>query len=170
MNNIGEKYLPIGTVVMLKGGTKRVMITGFCSMPTEDGSQMFDYSGCMYPEGFLSSDQTALFNHDQISQIYHMGLIDNEEIQFKSNLKALVSKMNNTVQNGTSNVSTVQQNPNVQSSQNYQQSALSIPPIGPGLPGYTSPTNTNQVPVQSPSTQNFTNIQFDENGTVTSVN
>ena len=27
-----SKYLPIGTVVMLKGGTKRVMITGFCSI------------------------------------------------------------------------------------------------------------------------------------------
>ncbi|HIR49231.1 MAG TPA: DUF4176 domain-containing protein, partial [Candidatus Faecimonas gallistercoris] len=25
-----EKYLPIGTVVMLKGGKKRAMIIGFC--------------------------------------------------------------------------------------------------------------------------------------------
>ena len=27
-----EKYLPIGTVVLLKGATKRLMITGYCSL------------------------------------------------------------------------------------------------------------------------------------------
>ena len=41
-----EKYLPIGTVVMLKGGKKRAMIIGFCSIPQEDQSKMYDYSGC----------------------------------------------------------------------------------------------------------------------------
>ena len=29
MSKIEEKFLPIGTVVMLKGGTKRVMISGY---------------------------------------------------------------------------------------------------------------------------------------------
>ena len=42
MNNIQDsgKYLPIGTVVMLKGGKKRVMITGFCSMPNEENNKI----------------------------------------------------------------------------------------------------------------------------------
>jgi hypothetical protein len=31
-----EKYLPIGTVVLLKGGKKRAMITGFCSVAQEN--------------------------------------------------------------------------------------------------------------------------------------
>ena len=48
-----EKYLPIGTVVMLKGGTKRIMITGFCSIEENTKEKMWDYSGCLYPEGFL---------------------------------------------------------------------------------------------------------------------
>ena len=26
-----DKYLPIGTVVLLRGGTKKAMITGFCT-------------------------------------------------------------------------------------------------------------------------------------------
>ena len=39
-----EKYLPIGTVVLLKEGKKRVMITGFCIKPEEDKNKMFDYS------------------------------------------------------------------------------------------------------------------------------
>lgn len=44
MEEIGEKYLPIGTVVMLKGGTKRVMISGFCAIDGENVKNMYDYS------------------------------------------------------------------------------------------------------------------------------
>ncbi len=90
MEKIGEKYLPIGTVAMLKGGTKRVMITGFCAIEDKEGGKMWDYSGCMYPEGFLSSKQTCLFNHEQIEKIYHFGLVDEEEEEFKAKLKELI--------------------------------------------------------------------------------
>ena len=100
MNNVGEKYLPVGTVVMLKGASKRLMITGFCSMAKDGKNIMYDYSGCLYPEGILSSDQTALFNHDQIAQVYHLGLSDDEEKKFKENLKNALANMNNqTVSN-----------------------------------------------------------------------
>ena len=88
---IGEKFLPAGTVVMLKGGTKRVMIMGFCPIETNK-KEMYDYSGCLYPEGLLSSDQICLFNHDQIEKIYHLGLEeDEEEKEFKKQLNILVA-------------------------------------------------------------------------------
>lgn len=83
------KYLPIGTVVMLKGGTKRVMITGFCVMQESDKEKVWDYSACLYPEGMLSSTQNCLFNHDQIEKVYYLGLIDEEEEEFKKKLKEL---------------------------------------------------------------------------------
>lgn len=87
---IPEKFLPIGTVVMLNGGTKRVMITGFCAKSAEDLKKVWDYSGCLYPEGVLSPTETALFNHTQIAKIFHMGLADDqEEKEFKRNLKQL---------------------------------------------------------------------------------
>lgn len=95
MEEIGEKYLPIGTVVMLAGGTKRVMITGFCAVEEEDKRKIWDYSGCMYPEGFLSSDQTCLFDHSQIEKIYHLGLEDDEEEEFKNTLKGLMEELEN---------------------------------------------------------------------------
>lgn len=85
-----EKYLPIGTVVMLKGGTKRIMITGFCSIEENTKEKMWDYSGCLYPEGFLESNQTFLFDHNQIEKIYYLGLIDEEEEEFKKQLKMAV--------------------------------------------------------------------------------
>ena len=92
MNEIGEKFLPIGTVVMLKGGTKRAMITGFCSIAQEQPDKMFDYSGCIYPEGYISSNQVCLFDHSQIEKVYHMGLVDEEETEFKTKLNKILSE------------------------------------------------------------------------------
>ena len=93
MEKVGKKFLPIGTVVMLKGGKKRVMITGFCAMEGRDRTKMWDYSGCMYPEGFLSSKQTCLFNHEQIEKVYYLGLAeDDEEKKFKKSLDELIKK------------------------------------------------------------------------------
>lgn len=84
-----DKFLPIGTVVMLENGTKRVMITGFCVRKQEksDDKDVWDYCGCMYPEGIIKSNQTCVFNHDQIKEIYHFGLEDDEEKIFKARLK-----------------------------------------------------------------------------------
>lgn len=95
MNQKYEKYLPIGSVVLLNGGTKRLMITGFCVVPNDDKSKVFDYSGCLYPEGVISSDQIALFNHDQIKTIYAIGYSDEEEKQFKEKLKKTLGENNN---------------------------------------------------------------------------
>jgi hypothetical protein len=94
---IKEKFLPIGTVVMLKDGTKRVMISGFCSSAAEDTETIWDYTGCPYPEGYISSNQTCLFNHDQIVEVYSMGLEDDEEEKaFKGKLNELIKMMNET--------------------------------------------------------------------------
>ena len=90
MKEIKEKFLPIGTVVMLKGGSKRVMITGFCAIEGENEEKMWDYTGCLFPEGALSSDETCLFNHEQIEEVFYMGLEDDEEIQFEKSLKELI--------------------------------------------------------------------------------
>ena len=93
MNNIGEKYLPLGTVVVLEGGTKRVMITGFATASSDDPDLIYDYAGCMYPQGFITSNQTVLFDHDQIQKIYHFGLIDPEWVEFQDNLKKFLENL-----------------------------------------------------------------------------
>ena len=92
---MNEKYLPIGSVVLLNNGAKRLMITGFCVAGNDDQDKIFDYSGCLYPEGMLSSDEVALFNHDQIKQIYALGFIDEEEKNFKIKLKEEMAKRGN---------------------------------------------------------------------------
>lgn len=88
-----EKYLPIGTLVLLKNANKRIMIIGFYVTSNND-NKVYDYVGCLYPEGLLSSDQSLVFNHDQIDKILHLGIIDDEEKEFKKKLNELVLKEN----------------------------------------------------------------------------
>ena len=78
-----DKFLPIGTVVLLKGGKKEVMITSYCIFPNntqiKDGQEvkpmktMYEYGGCMYPEGILDSNMVCAFDHDKIEKICFMG-------------------------------------------------------------------------------------------------
>lgn len=91
-NNYG-RFLPIGTVVLLKGGKKRLMITGFCSYDEAVKNKAYDYTGCLYPEGIISSKQMALFDHSQIEKIYYLGLRDEEEKEFKRNLVIELNKL-----------------------------------------------------------------------------
>ena len=90
-----EKFLPIGTVVLLKGGKKRPMITGFCSIAQENQEKIYDYSGCVYPEGYLSSNQVCLFDHNQIEKIFFLGYEDEEEKMFKDKLNKIVASIEN---------------------------------------------------------------------------
>ena len=112
MNEIREKFLPVGTVVMLKGGSKRVMITGFCSASQEEPDKVWDYTGCPYPEGYISSNQTCLFDHLQIEKIYHLGLAeDEEEKEFKLKMNELLESlqgMNNVKNANTSSAESLE--------------------------------------------------------------
>ena len=88
-----EKYLPIGSVVLLKNAKKRVMVTGFAAQAKETGNKVFDYMGCLYPEGVISSEQNLLFNHEQIDQIFYIGYVDNEWKELEPKLKKIVNDM-----------------------------------------------------------------------------
>ena len=100
-----ERFLPIGTVLLLKGGKKEVMITSYCIFPAkvqkpngeaiEGGPKLYEYGGCVYPEGILDSNMACAFNHDQIEKIYFVGYKDEEEKQFKEKLNKLIEEMNN---------------------------------------------------------------------------
>ena len=107
-----EKYLPIGSVVLLKEAKKRVMVTGFVAQSNETGDKVFDYMGCLYPEGIISSEQNLLFNHDQIDKIFYLGYSDEEEKDFKIKLNKLNDNVkivdNNNQNNGVFNTISVE--------------------------------------------------------------
>lgn len=71
-----ERFLPIGSIVLLNGGTKELMITGYCITKKQEGKEntdMYDYGACTYPEGIMNSELTYAFNHNQIREILFEG-------------------------------------------------------------------------------------------------
>ena len=83
-------YLPVGSVVLLKGATKRIMITGYQTMDTGSPEKVWDYSAVLYPEGSLSSEQTLLFDHYQIDRIFFEGYKDDEYYTFMEKLNDVI--------------------------------------------------------------------------------
>ena len=92
-NKIPEKFLPIGSVVLLKEATKRVMITGYASVSPDTGEKIFDYSGCIFPEGFFDYNQVCVFDHEQIDKISSLGFVDEEVEVFMKSLKEEFDKL-----------------------------------------------------------------------------
>lgn len=72
-------YLPLGSVVLLNGATKKLMIIARALNVKNDGkTYFFDYGAVAYPEG-LTGDQMAYFNHDNISKVIFNGYHDVED-------------------------------------------------------------------------------------------
>lgn len=92
---MSNKFLPIGSVVLLKDATKKLMITGFCMADKNNNQQKYDYCGCLFPEGIMDTDKMALFNHQQIDKIFYLGYSNEEEIKFKNTLIAVLNKQKN---------------------------------------------------------------------------
>ncbi len=85
-----NNFLPIGSIITLKKTKKKVMIIGFLCKEQDKDSNLYDYIGCAYPEGVISSDINLLFNNDDIDSIICDGYIDNEEKLFKEKLNKLI--------------------------------------------------------------------------------
>ena len=83
-----KNLLPIGSVVLLEGGEKRLMIIGMIQINPDDGKQ-YDYLACLYPEGFVGFEYTYLFNHKDIEKTYSQGFIDEEFYAFHEKLAEL---------------------------------------------------------------------------------
>ncbi len=78
--------LPIGSVVLLKEADKRLMIYGIKQMSGEEG-KVYDYIGCLYPEGSIDAEYTFLFQHDDIEKVDFVGYMDTEYQVFREALK-----------------------------------------------------------------------------------
>ena len=86
MNEKFKRYLPLGSVILLKDAKKRVMITGYAVKCETFGERVFDYIGCLYPEGVISHDKNLLFDHKDIVKIFAVGYSDDEQKEFMKKL------------------------------------------------------------------------------------
>jgi len=88
MNKEYSKYLPIGSVVLLKKANKRIMITGYVMKSEEVPDKVWDYVGCLYPVGMQTSNKNLLFNHEDINIVYALGYSDDECDRYINFLKS----------------------------------------------------------------------------------
>lgn len=83
--DIGDKWLPVGSVVEVEGTNKPIIIIGRYQKNGDTG-ELFDYIGCSYEKGNVSAENTWIFNHEMISGLYFTGYEDEEEIAFEEKL------------------------------------------------------------------------------------
>ena len=87
-----ERTLPIGSVVSLYGADKRLMILGYVKYLKGNNEKVYDYCGCTYPEGYLDSESTAVFDHDDIEHIYALGFQDEVQFHFRERLSEILKQ------------------------------------------------------------------------------
>lgn len=162
-----EKYLPIGTICRIGGNLKLIMVTGYFSIEYNGQVKMYDYSGCVYPEGLLSSNKQLSFNHSDIEKVEYIGLKNDD-----------YNKFNNIL---------IQQNNNNSGFENKQQVMKNIKFDENGVVIFDSfvqqdnqivnnvPVKNNPFEIKNQTTNNinqdysiFKNLKFDENGVVIS--
>lgn len=76
-----KELLPIGSVVLLKNGKKKVMIFGVKQTDNTTGNE-YDYISVLYPEGNMGEAGQYLFNHSDIEQVFFKGYEDAEREEF----------------------------------------------------------------------------------------
>lgn len=87
-----ENLLPLGSVVLLKGASKRVMICGRIQARSGD-KKVYDYSACVFPEGIIRPRHMFFFDHEAIERLYFIGFQDEEELSFRANQLAPLSDL-----------------------------------------------------------------------------
>ncbi len=83
--------LPIGSVITLKEGEKKLMIYGRVQFNTEI-NMAFDYLGCFYPEGNIGEEYNFLFNHEDIGTVHFIGFVSVEEQAYVQEIDEFLKK------------------------------------------------------------------------------
>jgi Uncharacterized protein conserved in bacteria len=85
-------FLPLGTIVSLKGSVKKSVIIarGLATKLGED-TKYFDYGGVTYPEGLIG-DSIQYFNVDSIDEVVFKGFSDADDVRMVKNINSWVEK------------------------------------------------------------------------------
>lgn len=86
-----SELLPIGSVVLLNGGKKRLMIYGVKQTDLNTMKE-YDYIGVLYPEGNLGDEGHFFFNAEDIEKVHFIGMNDGERQKFLEELDKFYSQ------------------------------------------------------------------------------
>lgn len=102
-----DEFLPVGTIIKLKGTDKLAMIVSHCIIPTDkiynkDGEVdansvlYYEYGICDYPEGLKRTNFMYAINHDKIERIIYIGFQNAKYSEYKEQLKELETNLNSS--------------------------------------------------------------------------
>lgn len=75
-------YYPIGTVVLLQGGNRPLMIFGRRQIQSTTNKE-WDYVACLYPEGNLGDQYNIFFNNEEVATVLHPGWVSEYEYEMQ---------------------------------------------------------------------------------------
>ena len=77
------ELLSLGTIVILKNGGHKLMITVRVPLKEENGEiGYYDYGAVLYPEGQMDQ-KTYFFNTEDIEEVVFEGYCDERELEYK---------------------------------------------------------------------------------------
>ena len=86
------KMLPLGSIVILKGNTKKMMIIArVIGLPVKGEVYRFDYGACLYPEGMVG-DSLIYFNQEDIFKVVQEGYTDDDNEIMLENIEAMLQQ------------------------------------------------------------------------------
>lgn len=72
------KWLPLGSVISIKGSLRKLIILGRGLTINDDGEEVYyDYVGTMYPLG-LTGEKVIYFNHSAVDNVLFVGYDDDD--------------------------------------------------------------------------------------------
>ena len=86
---MNKRYLPIGSVIKLKNNNKSIMITCYYSVEYARDLEIYDYSGCAYPEGVMIKSSCCSFNQSDIKEVLFEGYKTDEYTTLTNSLNEI---------------------------------------------------------------------------------
>ena len=92
-----DEILPIGSVVLLEGGSQYLMIVGYMYVDPKNKTKIYDYNGCVYPLGLTDPKKNLLFDREQIKEVVFRGYINKPGKTFIDGIKIKLRPKNKKI-------------------------------------------------------------------------
>lgn len=93
-----EEFLPVGSVVRLKGGTRKTIIMGYLQFDEKEREKVYDYMGVPFPTGYMGMGSVFLFDEDSIEEVYFRGYEDASTAQLLSAVSQMLETAEQVIQ------------------------------------------------------------------------
>lgn len=95
-----KELLPIGSVVLLREATKKLMIIGVLQVKPDE-EKIYDYLAVPFPEGYLGKDSNFLFSNEDVQDVIYRGYENPQQKDFMHLVSILYDKKQEEAKNNS---------------------------------------------------------------------